>query len=163
MNIIGNILSTQNFISYTLKFAQLCVEICWTELKYPLTLSIIVFVWWEVINIQSIFNVCPRVISGAAWFVYFNSLWPSDAKWRRTPVLTLARVIACWLMAPNHSLNQYWLFIKGMLMHSSQSNFTRIAHERLPICNVCSEVSLLKLLPHPPVLHELNTLTAARA
>ena len=37
--------------------------------------------------------------------------------------------MACCLMAPSHYLNQSWLIIKGVLWHSSASNFTRSAHE----------------------------------
>ena len=48
--------------------------------------------------------------------VYFNPLWPSDATWRHRTVSTLAQVMACYLMAPSHYLNQFWLLI-SMIHH----------------------------------------------
>ena len=60
--------------------------------------------------------------------ISINSLWPSDTMWRYRPGLTLAQIMDWCLMVPSHYLNQYWLFIKGILCHSNESNFTRSAH-----------------------------------
>ena len=35
-----------------------------------------------------------------------NSLWPSDTIWRQRSGSTLAQVMACWLTATSHYLNQ---------------------------------------------------------
>ena len=40
---------------------------------------------------------------------HFNSLLPNDAIWWHRSRSTLAQVMACWLMAPSHYLNQSWL------------------------------------------------------
>ena len=47
----------------------------------------------------------------------FNSLWPSGTIWS-----TLAQVIAWWLTAPSHYLNQCWLPINKILWDSFQGN-----------------------------------------
>ena len=57
------------------------------------------------------------------------SLWPSDAIWWHRSWSTLARVMACCLMAPSHYLSQCWFIIKCVLWHSPESNFTKSAHE----------------------------------
>ena len=56
---------------------------------------------------------------------YFTSLWPSDAIWRQRSGSTLAQVMACCLTAPSHYLNQCWLIISKIQLHSSDGNFTR--------------------------------------
>ena len=63
---------------------------------------------------------------GLPW-LYFNSLWPSDAIWRYSSMSTLARVMVCCLTAPGHHLNQCWLMISEVLWHSPDSNFTENA------------------------------------
>ena len=66
---------------------------------------------------------------------WFNSLWPSDAIWQQTFGSTLAQVMACWLMAPSHYLNQCWLIISKGQWHSSEGNFTRytLNHQSLKL------------------------------
>ena len=54
----------------------------------------------------------------------FNSLWPSDVIWPHKSGSTLAQVMACYLMAPSHYLNQCWLIISAVLWHSTLSNLT---------------------------------------
>ena len=54
-----------------------------------------------------------------------NSLRPSDCIWRHRPGSTLAQVMACCLTAPSHYLNQCWLIISKVQLHSSDGNFTR--------------------------------------
>ena len=51
------------------------------------------------------------------WVCYIlsiNTLWPSDAIWRHRSGSTLAQVMACYLMAWSHYLNQYWLIISKL-------------------------------------------------
>ena len=43
--------------------------------------------------------------------VELDSLWPSEAIWRRKSGSTLAHIMACCLTAPSHYLNQCWLFV----------------------------------------------------
>ena len=54
----------------------------------------------------------------------FNSLWPSEVIWWQVSRSSLAQVMACWLMARSHYLNQCWLLISEVLWHSPDSNFT---------------------------------------
>ena len=54
-----------------------------------------------------------------------NFLCPSDAIWRHRSGSTLARVMACCLMAPSHYLNQCWLIISQVLWHLPEDNFTQ--------------------------------------
>ena len=49
-----------------------------------------------------------------------NSMWPSN---------TLVQLMACFLMAPSHYLNQCWLSIIMVLRHSNKGNCTGNAHE----------------------------------
>ena len=53
-----------------------------------------------------------------------NSLWPSDTIWWQRSGSTLAQVMAFCLTAPSHYLNQCWLIISKIKLHSSDSNFT---------------------------------------
>ena len=50
---------------------------------------------------------------------------PSDTIWRQRSGSTLARVMACCLMAPSHYLNQCWLIISKALWHSSEGIIMR--------------------------------------
>ena len=53
---------------------------------------------------------------------------PSDAMlWHRSRSV-LAQVMACWLMAPSHYLNQCWLIMSKILWYSPQYNFTANAY-----------------------------------
>ena len=55
----------------------------------------------------------------------------SDAIWRHRSGSTLAKVMACYLTAPSHYLNQCWLLISEVLWHSPESNFTASAQTTL--------------------------------
>ena len=57
--------------------------------------------------------------------ISFNSMRPSDAIWRQRTGSTLAQVMACCLTGPSHYLNQCWLIISKIQLHSSDGNFTR--------------------------------------
>ena len=64
----------------------------------------------------------PYGINKLQWV---NSLRPSDSIWRYRSESTLVKVMACYLTAPSHYLNQYWLIISKVWWHSSESNFIR--------------------------------------
>ena len=72
---------------------------------------------------------CPRspTTHGVIMLQWVNSLRPSDAIWRQWSWTTLAQVMACCLTAPSHYLNQCWLIIRGVLLHTSESSFAGIA------------------------------------
>ena len=75
-----------------------------------------------------------------------NPWWPSDAIWRHRSGLSLVQVMACCLTAPSHYLNQYWLVIEVVPWHSPESNSQEVLLNL--ICNMSSETTLVKLLPH---------------
>ena len=58
--------------------------------------------------------------------IILNSLWLSDAIWRHTSGSILIPIIACWLKAPSHYLDQCWLLISEVPWHSPKSNFWAI-------------------------------------
>ena len=58
-------------------------------------------------------------------WMYFNSLWPNDAIWRRRSGSTLAQVMACCLTALSHYMNTWWFTISKVHWHSFEYNFTR--------------------------------------
>ena len=68
-------------------------------------------------------NVCGNI------FAALNSFWPSDAIWRYRSRSTLARVMACFLTARSHYLNQRWLLTSEVLRHSPESKFTSNAEK----------------------------------
>ena len=43
-----------------------------------------------------------------------NSLAPSDAIWEYGTWSILVQVMACWLTAPSHYMDQYWVIISGV-------------------------------------------------
>ena len=51
----------------------------------------------------------------------FNSLWSSDAIWWHRSGSTLAQVMACYLTAPSHYLNQCWHIISNVQWHSPKA------------------------------------------
>ena len=63
------------------------------------------------------------------------------------PGSTLAQIMIWYLTAPSHYLNQCTLIIKGVLLHSPESNFTSSTYE---LHNICSDITLLKVLLHLP-------------
>ena len=72
-----------------------------------------------------------------------NSLWPSDAIWWHKYGSTLVQVMACWLKAPSHYLNQCSLISK-VQWYSYEDNFTRyLSHQSLNLVwNPFSSISL---------------------
>ena len=55
-----------------------------------------------------------------------------DATWQHRPGSTIAQIMACCLTSPSHYLNQRWLFVKGFVWHSAESNFIQHAHALNP-------------------------------
>ena len=53
---------------------------------------------------------------------FINSLWPSDTICRHRSGSTFAQIMACWLRAPSHYLNQRWLFISKVQWYSRECN-----------------------------------------
>ena len=62
-------------------------------------------------------------------FQYMGKIFYGElhAMWRRRVWSTLAEVMACYLMAPNHYLNQCYLLTSEVLWHSPQNNFAASA------------------------------------
>ena len=60
-----------------------------------------------------------------------NLLWPSDAMWWHRTGSTLARVMACCLVAPSHYLNQCWLTISKVPCHSSEGIIIRRSEDTI--------------------------------
>ena len=87
---------------------------------------------------QNTFNTCP------------------SEQWRHISGSTLAEVMACYLMAPSHYLNQCWLMIT-VAFTSEQF----IAHEHN--LNMCTEVTLIELLPHLPGANKLKSSQCLRS
>ena len=59
---------------------------------------------------------------------HFNSLWPSDAIWCHRSRSTLVQVMVCYLMVPNHYLNQYWHIMSNVQWHPLFKSFIQISH-----------------------------------
>ena len=86
-----------------------------------------------------------------------NSWWCNDVTWRYRSGSTLAQVMAWCLIAPSHYLNQWWLIIQAFggihLLAVSKGGLMNM------ICNICVNITLSKLLPHPPGANELIALS----
>ena len=93
----------------------------------------------------------PSEVHGTGEHMLADSLWPSDnILWHRSGS-TLAQVMAWCLTAPSHYLNQCWLVI---ILRSTGAVSQEVL--MLLICNICSEITLLKLLPHLSGCSELR-------
>ena len=62
----------------------------------------------------------------------FNSMWIRDALGHHRSWSTLVQVKVWCHFGVKPLSEQYWLFIKGVLWHSSECDFTRSAHEFNP-------------------------------
>ena len=62
---------------------------------------------------------------------------------------TLAKIMACCLIAPGHYMNQCWLIISKVQWHLSEGNFTRINHK------ISFEITCIKFHPDSPGMIEL--------
>ena len=82
-----------------------------------------------------------------------NSLWLIDAMRRHRSGPTLAHVMACYLRAPSHYLNQCWLIISTARWYLSEGSFTRDASA----VNTQISLKITYLTLHSNVLaHELH-------
>ena len=81
-----------------------------------------------------------------------------DATWQHRPGSTLAQIMACCLTSPSHYLNQRWLFVKGFVWHSAESNFIRHVLMHL-IRKMYSAIAFLKSLPYHPGDNGLTSCT----
>ena len=90
--------------------------------------------WLKLMMLMILAHSLAKVLHHIGWnsilrtdlfYGWFNSFRPSDAIWRHRSGSTLAKVMACCLTAPSHYLNQCWLIISKMQLHSSDGNFTR--------------------------------------
>ena len=77
-----------------------------------------------------------------------NPLWPSDAIWRHRSGSSLAQVMACSLATTSHYLNQRWLITKVFCGFYPRAISQKMLMNL--IRNMCSEITLLNFLPHPP-------------
>ena len=78
--------------------------------------------WWAVgLTFMSILEENWPTI----WILHkvINSLGLSNTIWWHRSGSTLAQVMACCLMAPSHYLNQCWLIISKVQLHSSEGTF----------------------------------------
>ena len=88
--------------------------------------------------------------------LHFNSLWPSDPRWRQRSGSTLAQIMACCLTAPSHYLNQCWLIISEVRWH------IRAISWQMPqpsITKICLKITWLKFHSNLPGANELNIIT----
>ena len=90
---------------------------------------------------------------------HFARLWLIDITWRQRFRSTLARVMACYLVAPSQYLNQCWLIFSGMLWHSPQSDFMVSAQTTILYNEF--EMIFFKFLPHFPEANELRRVSEA--
>ena len=81
-------------------------------------------------------------------------LWSDDSIRLHRSYSTLAQVMAWWLTASNHYLNQCWFITKGVLWHSPESNFP--ASVQLLFCRMSLETTPFKPLPQLPEANELT-------
>ena len=84
--------------------------------------------FYQIFSIKKCFFLkCMKMLSAkwqtlcaSLYWLEFNSLGSSDAIWRQR--------YGC-LTAPSHYLNQCWLIISKIQLHSSDGNFTRDTHQ----------------------------------
>ena len=102
-----------------------------------------------------------RIIGLSTATLYFRipitaiaSMWRSDIIWRHRSGSTLAQVMDCYLKVPIKPLPMLTFHQRCSLcgIHMKAQAVLMIL-----ICNMCSDITLLKLLPHFPVAIELMT------
>ena len=78
-------------------------------------------------------NVKFKSLEKNIWYMIYdlmqNCYVNSWGMWRHRPGSTLAQVIACFMTAPKHCLNQCWRTINYVLCHSHESNLMGNARE----------------------------------
>ena len=73
-------------------------------------------------------HISDRTYTSPLWPGYtLATIWPRRRTWS-----TLLLILACWLAATSHYINQCWLIINGILWHSPECNFTGSALDRFP-------------------------------
>ena len=82
-----------------------------------------------------------------------NTLWPSDAIWRRRYWSTLVQVMTCCLTAPSHYLNQCWRITCEVIWHSFQGNIYLNTQYINP--QAVLEIQTLEIKVHLPGDNEL--------
>ena len=82
------------------------------------------------------------LIFGMSDTLYSDSFWASDAIWWHRSILTLVQVMASYLTAQNHNLNQWWL-IRGF--YDFHLRAISSAHG---LIKCVLETALWKSLPH---------------
>ena len=84
---------------------------------------------------------------------HFSWVWPSDAIWWHRYGSTLAQVIACFLTAPSHYLNQCWFISRfsGIHMRAITQEILIISVWRTNL-----KITSLKLLPNATWANKLN-------
>ena len=86
-----------------------------------------------------------------------STLWPSYSIWHQRSWSTLLQVMAWFLMAPSHHLNQCWLIISEVLWHHwPEDSLTGNAQDISPWCDL--KITKLRLLTHLPGANELKPL-----
>ena len=137
--------------------------------QYDWLQYVITYCWltWNIVACTVVIWVdCPTnyhldcgtkssLTTNAAINATINSLWPSDAIWRHRSGSTLAQVMACYLTAPSHYLNQCWLIISKIQCHSSEGNFERDALAII-LTKVTLKITSLKFHPNLPGANELT-------
>ena len=79
--------------------------------------------WWHGWAVVLTFMSILEENSPYPYHKVINSLGPSNAIWWHRSGSTWAQVMACCLMAPSHYLNQCWLIISKVQLHSSEGTF----------------------------------------
>ena len=90
--------------------------------------------------------------------VTINSMWPSDAIWRQRSGSTLAQVMASYLTAPSHYLNQCWLIISPVTFILGQFHERCLNHQSLKSVDpskICLKITCLKFHSNFPGANEL--------
>ena len=89
-----------------------------------------------------------------------NSLWSNNATWWHRSVLTLVQVIACYLMAPSHYLNQCWL---GMWVFGGihLRGISQEAHEHDPL-HLLEDYTFNSLGPSDAIWPQISGSTLAQ-
>ena len=85
---------------------------------------------------------------------WVDSSWPSGAKWLNRSGSTLAEVMAHFLMALSHYLNQCSLIISEVLRHSTECY--RVSQEilKISILDMNLKINNLRLQPHLPCAND---------
>ena len=85
--------------------------------------------------------------------VLIHSYWRYTTK---KSLSTLAQMIACCLMAPNHYLNQCWRKTSEALWHSLEVNFPENSHDIYPCYAMRLQITDFRLQPHLLGVNELS-------